>query len=89
MESRCGLHDHRAGQGDVINVVRCLNPAEEVLFPYSLETYAGFVAMSAFDLNWMYKHASTIFIAAEDQSCEFIIRKNDSACKCLREVSYH
>jgi len=87
VESRCGLHDHRTGQRDVINVVPCLNPAEEVLFSYSLETYAGFVGVSAFDLNRMYKHASTIFMAAEDQSCEFIIRKMTqrvSACgKCL------
>src|SRR5260370_10535566 len=57
------------------------------MFPHSLETYAGFVGMSAFDLNRMYKHTSTIFIAAEDQSFEFIIRKTTqrvSACgKCL------
>src|SRR5260370_22389684 len=57
------------------------------MFPLSLEPSAGFVGMSAFDLNRMYKHTSTIFIAAEDQSFEFIILKTTqrvSACgKCL------
>src|SRR5260370_33097117 len=57
------------------------------MFPHSLETYAGFVGMSALDLNRMYKHTRTIYIAAEDQSFEFIIRKTTqrvSACeKCL------
>jgi len=77
---RCGLHDQRAGHGDVIDVVRCLNPGEEMLSPGSLETYVGFVGRSAFDLNGMYKHTSTIFVAAEDQSIEFVIR---NATECV------
>jgi len=50
VRSRCGLDDHRAGHGDVINVVFSLNPGEEVLFANSLETHLGLVA-STFDLE--------------------------------------
>jgi hypothetical protein len=75
VRSRCGFHDRRAGYRDVVNVVRRLNPGQEVLFPNSLETHLWLVGRSVFDLDRVDKHTRAILIAAEDQSLEFVIRK--------------
>src|SRR5713226_2222036 len=81
VRSRCGFQDLRAGYRDVVNVVCCLNPGQEVLFPNSLETHLGLVSRSVFDLYRVHKHTSPIFIAAQDQSFGFIIRKT-TYCVC-------
>src|SRR5258707_15887647 len=72
---RCCLHDERVEHANVINVVRCLNPAEEALFPNPLKTQVRPLGKSAFNLDRMHKHADPIFTAAQNCSFAFIIRK--------------
>jgi len=70
---------------DLINVVRCSNSAEEVLFPNPLETDLRLVSRSAFDPDGMHEHTGPTFVVAQDQSLVLIIRKTTYCISARRQ----
>src|ERR1700689_281679 len=83
-----GRQSDRTGCAEVINIICCLDPAEEVLISNLTESNVGLVGGSVFHLGRSHKHTGTSVMASDHQDVEWLIRNTvDNICACRECLS--